>query len=68
MQIFDTAIVIFLGSLLLLIPLWVLQAMNDVKAVLGVISVFVLGFTILVHIITIARPYETLAATTGYLY
>ncbi|KAI9641351.1 hypothetical protein NHQ30_010153 [Ciborinia camelliae] len=64
-QTFDSGIVILLGVIMLLIPLWILEAMQSKKAILGVISVFVVGFMLLVQVVTLAKPYETLAAAAA---
>lgn len=50
-------------------PLWWLQHLsvhNDLKILLGVITGFLVFFTILISILTVARPFEVLAATAAY--
>lgn len=68
MQAFDSGLVVFLGIIMLLVPLWILDAMQSKKAILGVISVFVVGFMLLVQVVTLAKPYETLAAAAALVF
>lgn len=55
---------------MLIAPLWLLQyvyiAEPDMKARLKVISGFLVGFTALLNIVAVARPFEVLAATAAY--
>ena len=47
-------------------PLWWLQHLAAQKARLGVITGFLVVFTILLSILTVARPFEVLAAAAAY--
>ena len=49
-------------------PLWWLQhlSIQNVEARLAVITGFLLSFTILLSILTVARPFEVLNATAAY--
>ena len=50
-------------------PLWWLQhisAQNNTEYRLAVITGFLVLFTILLSILTVARPFEVLAATAAY--
>lgn len=51
-------------------PLWILQHISaselGLKLRLVVITVFLILFTLLLSIITVARPFEVLAATAAY--
>ena len=47
-------------------PLWWLQHIEAQKARLAVITGFLIVFTILLSILTVARPFEVLAATAAY--
>lgn len=55
-----------LGVGMLVGPLWWLQHQNGLKARLAVITGFLIVFTILLSILTVARPFEVLAATAAY--
>lgn len=57
------------GLSMLVGPLWWLQylsAQNSLEARLAVITVFLFVFTVLLSILTMARPFEVLAATAAY--
>ena len=51
-------------------PLWLLQHVSAVqpntRQRLIVITAFLIGFTIMMGIVTTARPFEVLAATAAY--
>ena len=47
-------------------PLWLLQHLSAQQARLAVITGFLILFTILLSILTVARPFEVLAATAAY--
>lgn len=55
---------------MLIAPLWVLQyfytEQPDMKTRLEIITGFLIGFTFLLSIVTVARPFEVLAATAAY--
>ncbi|KAL8772816.1 MAG: hypothetical protein Q9209_002161 [Squamulea sp. 1 TL-2023] len=67
---FATCVTIGLGLFMLIAPLWLLQlsykAGPDMKARLKIITGFLIGFTILLSVVTVARPFEVLAATAAY--
>ena len=53
-------------------PLWLLQhfstdsVQTNLSVRLVIITFFLIGFAVLLTIITVARPFETLAATAAY--
>ena len=63
-----TFVTMVLGVAMLIGPLWWLQHLthNNLEARLGVITGFLVVFTILLSILTVARPFEVLAATAAY--
>ncbi|KAI4259717.1 MAG: hypothetical protein L6R42_004448, partial [Xanthoria sp. 1 TBL-2021] len=65
-----TIVTIVLGLSMLIAPLWVLQyfytEQPDMKTRLEIITGFLIGFTFLLSIVTVARPFEVLAATAAY--
>lgn len=64
-----TFVTMVLGVGMLVGPLWWLQHLstqNNLEARLAVITGFLIVFTILLSIITVARPFEVLAATAAY--
>lgn len=64
---FVTLVLMFTGMLLLLGPMWILEFMSNNTKRLGVITGFVLLFTLLLASATISRPFEVLAATAAYV-
>jgi Family of unknown function (DUF6594) len=62
---FVTSVLIFLGLVLLLGPMWTLQFVADNVKRLGIITGFVLVFTALLTSATVAKPFEVLAATAA---
>jgi len=62
---FTTFVIVTTGLLLLLVPMWVLQFVENSIRRLGVITGVVLLFTALLASATIAKPFEVLAATAA---
>lgn len=61
-----TLLIISTGLAMLIGPLWILESIsNDSKKRLGVITAFVVGFTVLLSSVTVAKHFEVLAATAG---
>ena len=67
---FVTCLIMLLGLGMLIGPLWWLQNLSagppNLQARLEVITGFLVLFTILLSILTVARPFEVLAATAAY--
>ena len=61
-----TFITMFLGLGMLIGPLWWLQNLSESKKRLEVITGFLFVFTVLLSILTVAKPFEVLAATAAY--
>lgn len=66
MERFVTLSIMILGTAMLIVPLWVLAITPGTMERLGIISGFVLFFIVLVAGMTVARPFETLAAAAAY--
>lgn len=62
---FITVIIIGIGTLMLIAPMWILQALEDAKRKLAVITAFIAVFLGLFSSMTDAKPFETLAATAA---
>ncbi|OTA97450.1 hypothetical protein M434DRAFT_391911 [Hypoxylon sp. CO27-5] len=61
------SIAIFIAALVMLIaPLWILQALEDIHSKLAVITSFVVTCLFCLSFGTVGRPFEKLAATAGY--
>lgn len=61
-----TCITIILGLGMLIGPLWWLQNLSNSGKRLGVITGFLFVFTALLSMLTVAKPFEVLAATAAY--
>ena len=65
-----TCLIMLLGLGMLIGPLWWLQHLSadqpNLQARLEVITGFLVAFTILLSILTVAKPFEVLAATAAY--
>jgi hypothetical protein len=61
-----TVIITAVGLAALIGPLWILQNQNGESVRLWTISGFLGGFTVFIGIVTVAKPFETLAATAAY--
>ncbi|CEI67717.1 unnamed protein product [Fusarium venenatum] len=62
---FLSAIIVVVGVVMLITPIWVLQATSSFRAKLIVIIVFISAFLVVVSLIMTTRSFEALAATAG---
>lgn len=62
---FVTMLIVGVGTIMLLVPMWILQALERSHDKLAVITAFVVVFLGLVSYATVAKPFETLAATAA---
>lgn len=62
---FVTVLIVGVGTIMLLVPMWILQALSNSNYKLAVITAFVAVFLGLVSYATVAKPFETLAATAA---
>lgn len=60
-----TIVMLLVGMIMLLVPIWTLAVITTPFAKLGVITTFIVLFLLVVSYATIARPWETLAATAA---
>lgn len=60
-----TLVVTSVGIMMLVAPLWILAFVQDQVRRLGVITVFVVVFMLLISLATVAKPFESLAATAA---
>jgi hypothetical protein len=61
-----TLIITAVGLAALIGPLWILKNQTSESVRLWTISGFLAGFTVFIGIVTVAKPFETLAATAAY--
>ncbi|KAL2687391.1 hypothetical protein Neosp_004951 [[Neocosmospora] mangrovei] len=62
---FASAVIAIIGVVMLITPIWVLQAMDGLKAKLGVITAFVLIFLLTLSFAMASKPFEALGATAA---
>ena len=62
---FITVVIVSVGVLMLIAPMWILQALHDIHQKLGTITAFIIVFLGIVSYTTTAKPTEILAATAG---
>ncbi|KAI2471290.1 hypothetical protein F4781DRAFT_131144 [Annulohypoxylon bovei var. microspora] len=63
---FGSIAVLIIALLMLIAPLWILQALDDIHSKLAVITSFIIICLFFLTLATLGRPFETLAATAGY--
>ncbi|KXH48272.1 hypothetical protein CNYM01_11880 [Colletotrichum nymphaeae SA-01] len=63
---FASAIIIAIGVLMLITPIWILQAVNHSTSKLAVITVFIFVFLLILSLAMVAKPFEALGATAAY--
>jgi hypothetical protein len=62
---FISCVVLAIGTVMLLAPMWILTVLQGSNLKLGIISLFIVLFLGLVSSVTVAKPFETLAATAA---
>lgn len=62
---FASAVIIVTGMALLIVPLWILQAVGSFGLKLGVITVFVSIFLLILSLTMVSKPFEALGATAA---
>ncbi|KAF2179660.1 hypothetical protein K469DRAFT_716170 [Zopfia rhizophila CBS 207.26] len=66
MENFCTFLITTVGLLMLVVPLWWLFYVENKTIQLGIITGFILLFLVMISSVTVAKPFESLAATAGY--
>lgn len=62
---FVAALILFLGVAMLIAPLWILHFVQGSVHRLGIITVFIVLFLILLSGTTVAKPFESLAGAAA---
>ena len=62
---FIATVIMGLGLIMLIAPLWILAFVEGLIPRLGVISAFIVLFLVLLSITTVAKPFESLAAAAA---
>jgi hypothetical protein len=52
---------------MLVLPLWILQALEELRWKLTVITIFVVLCQVFLSVATLGRPFERLAGSAGYV-
>ncbi|KXH61721.1 hypothetical protein CSAL01_07648 [Colletotrichum salicis] len=65
---FASAIIIATGVLMLITPIWILQAAKHATSKLAVITIFIFIFLLVLSLAMVAKPFEALGATAAYDY
>lgn len=65
MDAFVSVVVCVVGLATLVTPLWILIFVNALVIQLGVITSFIVVFLVLIQSVTVAKPFESLAATSA---
>lgn len=64
-DLFSSITIFMVGSVMFVAPLWILQALNEFRSRLLVITVFIFVFLAVLASATIGKPFEILAVTAG---
>jgi hypothetical protein len=62
---FDSALIFFLGSVMLVAPIWILQTLEVLQQKLGVITAFIVMFLAMMSYAIHTKPFEALGATAA---
>ena len=62
---FVTTIIMSLGLIMLIAPLWILAFLEGLVQRLAIISAFIVLFVVLLSATTVAKPFESLAAAAA---
>jgi hypothetical protein len=65
---FINGLTTIIGFVMLTAPLWTLAWVKPMASRLGIITAFIFLFLVLVNTLSVARPFEVLAATAAYVY
>jgi hypothetical protein len=65
---FITFLVVGVGMIMLIAPMWILYGLQSNLQKLGTITGFIVLFLVLVVSATVAKPFEALAATAAYIF
>ncbi|KAI1350877.1 hypothetical protein F5Y01DRAFT_284593 [Xylaria sp. FL0043] len=66
MDAFASAVIVFIGASILITPIWILQAIENLQIKLAVITAFILVFLLLLSFVMVSKPFEALGATAAY--
>lgn len=62
---FVSGVITAIGTLLLIVPIWILETLENLKVKLGVITIFVFVFLVILSSAIATKPFEALGATAA---
>ncbi|CAH0028372.1 unnamed protein product [Clonostachys rhizophaga] len=62
---FTSAILLIIGIVMLITPIWILEALNGIRHKLAVITVYVFVFLLILSLAMYTKPFEALGATAA---
>ena len=62
---FASAVIVIIGLTLLIIPLWILQALDNLTLKLATITLFIFVFLLILSFAMVSKPFEALGATAA---
>jgi uncharacterized membrane protein len=65
MEVFVTVVITIIGFIMLVAPLWWLLFVDNKTIQLAIITCFITLFLSLISSVTVAKPFESLAATAA---
>ncbi|KAI0882570.1 uncharacterized protein GGS22DRAFT_169768 [Annulohypoxylon maeteangense] len=66
MNAFVSGMITAIGTFMLIVPIWILQALENSKARLAVITIFIFAFLVVLSSAMATKPFEALGATAAY--
>ncbi|XXG96974.1 hypothetical protein Hte_003267 [Hypoxylon texense] len=66
MNVFVSIMIIFIGTAMLIIPIWILERQDDLERKLVVITIFIFAFLVVLSSVMVTKPFEALGATAAY--
>lgn len=65
MDSFASGVIVTIGVVMLLAPLWILLSLDNPRIKLAVITIFISTFLLILSFAMVAKPFEPLAATAA---
>lgn len=62
---FASTFIILVGLIMLITPIWILQALSNIQTKLIVITLFTSAFLVVMSVSMVAKPFEALGATAA---
>lgn len=62
---FTSAVLLVIGVVMLITPIWILEALNGIRYKLAVITIYVFVFLLILSLAMYTKPFEALGATAA---